>query len=175
KYTAFITIAAQHQKAIPTTTRKEYIGTNNLTFMGLPDARPGNPFSGFGTSSLVGNVRPVSATNPNGTPGGFSSLAGCATANLDEDGFCRWDIKDYLQIQPKTQNINVLGKAAYQINDTTQAYAKLSYFQSKVTTQFTPQAFRTTWYNTSTGSVISSANIYLPVGHPDNPYASNQV
>ena len=175
KYNAFITIDGQHQQAIDTTNRKQYIGTNNLTFMGLPDARPGNPLSGFGSSSLVGNVRPVIASNPNGTPGAFSSLPGCATSNVDEDGFCRWDLKDYLQIQPKTQNINVLGKGTYQVNDTTQAYAELSYFQSKVSTQFTPQAFRTTWYNTSTASVISSANIYLPAGHPDNPFGGNEV
>jgi iron complex outermembrane receptor protein len=175
RYNAFITVDGQHQQAISTNNRKQYIGTNNLTFMGLPDARPGNPLSGFGSSSLVGNVRPVFASDPNGTPGVYSSLPGCAPGNVDDQGFCRWDVKDYLQIQPKTQNINVLGKAAYQINDTTQAYAELSYFQSKVTTQFTPQAFRTTWYNTSTSSVISSANIYLPVGHPDNPFPSDQV
>jgi iron complex outermembrane receptor protein len=175
KYNAFITIDGQHQQAIATNNRKDYIGTNNLTFMGLPDARPGNPYAGYGSSSLIGNVRPVSATNPNGTGGAISSLAGCAQGNLDEDGFCRWEPKDYLQIQPKTQNINVLGKATYQVSDTTQAYAELSFFQSKVSTQFTPQDFRTTWYNTSTSSVLDSTNIYLPVGHPDNPFGNNQV
>src|SRR5689334_9311945 len=76
KYNAFITVDGQHTQAIPTTNRKQYIGTNDLTFMGLPDARQGNPFSGFGSSSLVGNVRPVSASNPNGTPGAFQSLPG---------------------------------------------------------------------------------------------------
>jgi len=175
RYNAFITIDGRHQDAIPTTNRRQYVGTNDLTFMGLPDARPGNPFSGYGSSSLVGNVRPVSGPNPNGPAGDFQSLPGCAPSNVDADGFCRWDIKDYLSIQPKSENINVLAKGTYQINDTTQAYAEFSYFQSKVSTQFTPQAFRTTWYNTSAQSVISSANIYLPVGHPDNPFsASNQ-
>jgi len=175
KYNAFITIDGQHQQAIATNNRRDYIGTNNLTFMGLPDARPGNPFSGFGSSSFVGNVRPVNASNTNGPAGSFTVLGGCAPSNVDEDGFCRWDTKDYLQIQPKTQNINVLGKGTYQINDTTQVYAELSYFQSKVNTQFTPQGFRTTWYNTSTSSVIDSTNIYLPVAHPDNPFGANQV
>jgi iron complex outermembrane receptor protein len=141
--------------------------------MGLPDARAGNPFSGYGSSSLVGNVRPVNAPNPNGTPGDFQSLPGCPANLVDNEGFCRWDIKDYLQIQPETQNINVLAKGAYQINDTTQAYAEFSFFQSKVNTTFTPQPFRTTWYNTSTQNVISSANIYLPIGHPDNPFSAN--
>ena len=176
RYNAFITIDGRHQDSIPTTNRRKYVGTNDLTFMGLPDARPGNPFSGYGSSSLVGNVRPVVGPNPNGPAGDFQSLPGCAASNVDADGFCRWDIKDYLSIQPKTENINVLAKGTYQINDTTQAYAEFSYFQSKVSTQFTPQAFRTTWYNTSTQSVISSANIYLPVGHPDNPFSgTNQV
>ena len=81
KYNAFITIDGQHQQAIATNNRRGYIGTNNLTFMGLPDARLGNPYSGFGSSSLVGNVAPLSASNPNGTPGAISSLAGC-TASL---------------------------------------------------------------------------------------------
>ena len=176
RYNAFITVDGQSQRAIPTSNRRQYVGTNNLEFMGLPDARPGNPFSGFGTSSLVGNVRPVSAENPNGTPSAFQTLPGCAAASVDADGFCRWEVKDYLQIQPKTENVNVLAKGTYQINDTTQAYAEFGYFQSKVSTQFTPQAVRSTWYNTAGSTVISSANIYLPVGHPDNPFsATNQV
>lgn len=175
-YNAFITVDGQKQNAIATNNRKQYIGTNDLTFMGLPDARPGNPLSGYGSSSLVGNVRPVSASNPNGTAGSFLSLPGCPPQNVDSDGFCRWDVKDYLQIQPETQNINVLAKGTYQVNDTTQAYAEFSFFQSKVDTQFTPQALRSTWYNTAGSTVISSANIYLPVGHPDNPFSSsNQV
>ena len=176
RYNAFITVDGQSQRAIPTNNRRQYIGTNNLEFMGLPDARPGNPLSGFGTSSLTGNVRPVNASNPNGTPSAFQPLPGCAAASVDADGFCRWEVKDYLQIQPKTENINVLAKGTYQINETTQAYAEFGYFQSKVSTQFTPQAVRSTWYNTAGSTVISSANIYLPVGHPDNPFsANNQV
>ena len=176
KYNAFITVDGQSQRAIATNNRRQYIGTNNLEFMGLPDARPGNPFSGFGSSSLVGNVRPVNAANPNGTPSAFQPLPGCAASAVDADGFCRWEVKDYLQIQPKTENINVLAKGTYQINDTTQAYAEFGYFQSKVSTQFTPQAVRSTWYNTAGSTVISSANIYLPLGHPDNPFSvNNQV
>jgi len=176
KYNAFITVDGQSQRAIPTNNRRQYVGTNNLEFMGLPDARPGNPLSGFGTSSLVGNVRPVNAENPNGTPSAFQPLPGCPAAAVDSDGFCRWEVKDYLQIQPKTENINVLAKGTYQINETTQAYAEFSYFQSKVSTQFTPQAVRSTWYNTAGSTVISSANIYLPLGHPDNPFSvNNQV
>ena len=173
RYNAFITIDGQSQRAIATNNRRQYVGTNNLEFMGLPDARPGNPFSGFGSSSLTGNVRPVAASNPNGTAGAFQPLPGCATGNVDADGFCRWDVKDYLQIQPKTENLNVLAKGAYQIDATTQAYAEFSYFQSKVTAAFTPQGVRSTWYNTAGQTVISSTNIYLPVGHPDNPFSAN--
>ncbi len=112
RYNAFITIDGQSQRAIATNNRRQYVGSNNLEFMGLPDARPGNPLSGFATSSLVGNVRPVAATNPNDTPGAFQSLPGCAAGNVDADGFCRWEVKDWLQIQPKTENLNVLAKGA---------------------------------------------------------------
>jgi iron complex outermembrane receptor protein len=176
RYNAFITIDGQKQNSIPTSNRRQYVGTNDLTFMGLPDSRPGNPLSGYGTASLVGNVRPVNSLNPNGPAGAYQSLPGCAAANMDDQGFCRWDTKDYLQIQPTTENINVLAKGAYQINATTQAYAEFSYFQSKVTTSFTPQGVRSTWYNTAGSTVVSSSNIYLPVGHPDNPFnADDQV
>jgi iron complex outermembrane receptor protein len=123
KYNAFITIDGQHQQAIATNNRKDYIGHQQPDVHGAAGRAARQSVLGFGSSSLVGNVQPVIATNPNGTGGAFSSLPGCAPGNVDEDGFCRWDVKDYLQIQPKTQNINVLGKAAYQINDTTQAYA----------------------------------------------------
>ncbi len=176
RYNVFLTIDGQKQDAIPMNKGRQYIGTNNLTFMGLDDMRQGNPFSGFGMSSLLGNVRPVAAANPNGPPGPFQSLPGnCAAANQDGQ-FCRWDVKDYTDMLPHIERFNVFAHGSYNFGDSIQGYADLSLFQVKTQIRDHPIPTRGTWYDPSTMSVQSSLNIYLPVGHPDNPFsANNQV
>ena len=114
---------------------RQYIGTNNLTFMGLDDMRQGNPFSGFGPASLLGNVRPVAAANPNGAPGPFQSLPGtCAAANQDGP-FCRWDVKDYTDMQPQIERFNVFAHGSYNFGNSIQGYADLSLFRVKTETE----------------------------------------
>jgi iron complex outermembrane recepter protein len=176
RYNAFLTIDAQKQEAIPMNKGRQYIGTNNLTFMGLDDMRQGNPFSGFGSSSLLGNVRPVAASDPNGTPGPYRSLPGnCAAANQD-GSFCRWDVKDYTDMQPQIERFNAFAHGAYNFGNSIQGYADVSLFQVTTETRNRPIGSRFTWYDPATMSVVSSLNIYLPVGHPDNPFsANNQV
>jgi iron complex outermembrane receptor protein len=129
RYNAFITLDFQKQEASPMNKGRQYVGTNDLRFMGLPDARAGNPNSGFFAASLLGNVAPVSASDPNGPAGDFQSLPGaCAPANQDH-GFCRWDIKDYLDILPSIERANVFARGMYNVTDSIQAYTELSYFQ----------------------------------------------
>jgi len=151
---------------------KDYIGTNNLEFMGLQDQRLGNTV--LGTSSLLGNVRPVNPLT-GGSPGAFQSLPGFCAPENQSNGFCQYDVKDYLDIIPQIERFNVFARGQYNFTDTLTGYTELSYFDVKTNTRNTPTGTRANWYDPSTVSIKSSVNIFLPVGHPDNPFsAQNQ-
>jgi iron complex outermembrane receptor protein len=176
RYNAYVTFDYQKQDAIPMNKGRQYIGTNDLRSMGKLDARPGNPLAGFGNPSTLGNVQPVSASDPNGTPGDYRSLPGACPAANQDSGFCRWEPKDYLDITPSIERINVLARGAYNLTDTIQAFTELSYFEVKTTLHGVPISTRETWFVPATLSFNSTQNIYLPVGHPDNPFsADNEV
>jgi len=175
RYNFFLTVDAQKQEEMPSTNRRQYIGTTNLEFMGLPDTRPGNPPLGWGTTSPLGNVRPVAGNNLTGPLlGGYQSLPGPCAPENQSDGFCKWDTKQFLAVQPEVQKINVFGRGTFNFTDTIQGYAELSWFQSKVDSTISPNPLRATWPDVANLSVVSSLNqINLPVGHPDNPFAAN--
>ncbi len=167
KYNAYITFDYQKQEANPMNKGKDYIGTNNLTFMGLEDQRLGD--TRYGTSSLVGNVRPVNPVT-GGSPGAFQSLPGACAPGNQSNGFCLYDVKDFLDIQPKVERTNVFARASYNFTDTVQGYTELSYFNVKTFARNTPTGARANWYDPSTVTIQSSTGIFLPVGHPDNPF-----
>ncbi len=176
RYNFFVTVDAQKQEEMPSTNRPKYIGTTNLEFMGLPDTRPGNPPLGWGTTSPLGNVRPVAGNNLTGpTLGPYQSLPGYCPPENQSDGFCKWETKDYLAVQPEVQKINVFGRGTYNFTPDIQGYTELSWFQSKVDTTISPNPLRVTaWPDVANLSVLSSLNtINLPVGHPDNPFSAN--
>lgn len=179
RYNLFVTLDAQRQEAYASSRGRDYVGSNDLRFMGLPDARPGSPTSLFNSaSSILGNVRPVAAGNPSGSAGAFRSLPGdCAPASQDGP-FCRWERKDFTDLQPAIDRFNAFARGTYRVADSIEAYAELSYFEVRTDTRAPPIQVRATWYDPSTQSIRSSSitNIYLPVGHPDNPFsANNQV
>lgn len=176
RYNFFVTFDAQKQEEMPSTNRRQYIGTTNLEFMGLPDTRPGNPPLGWGTTSPLGNVRPVAGNNLTGpTQGPYQSLPGYCAPENQSDGFCKWETKDYLAVQPEVQKINLFGRGTYQFTPDIQGYTELSWFQSKVDTTISPNPLRVTaWPDVANLSVLSSlTTINLPVGHPDNPFSAN--
>ena len=76
RYNAYVTFDYQKQDAYPMNKGRQYVGTNDLRFMGLPDARAGNPESGFFQWGLLSNVAPVDASDPNGTAGRLPVAAG---------------------------------------------------------------------------------------------------
>ncbi len=170
RYNAYLTLDYQKQKAMPSTNRRDYIATTNLEFMGLPDTRPGNPPLGWGTTSPLGNVRPIS---PSGALGAYQSLPGACPPGSQSDGFCKWEPKDYTDIQPETEKINVFARGSYNFTDSITGYAELSWFQSKVDTTISPNPLRSTWAKVSDYSIVSSlSTINLPATHPDNPFGA---
>jgi len=176
RYNAYVAVEYQAQDANPMSAGRRYVGTNDLRFMGKPDTRPGNPLTGYGDTSLLGNVQPVAAATPDGTAGAFQSLPGACAPQSADDGFCRWDLKDYLDISPRVERFNVLARASYDLTNAARAYAELSYFSARTEVRNPPPSPRATWYDPSTTSMRSSLDIFLPVGHPDNPFSdSDQV
>ncbi|MFO1317813.1 MAG: TonB-dependent receptor [Burkholderiales bacterium] len=176
KYNAFITLDYQKMDAYPANQMRDYAGTNDLRFMGYQDQRGGSPVSGFTSTNLWGVVRPVNPAT-GGSPGAFKQLPGCPASSLDDNGYCRWEQKDYVDVNPETERFNVYARGAYNFTPDMQGYAELSYFQVKTDTRNSPQASRTQWYNPAnpTNPVIFSTNVFMPVGHPDNPFnATNQ-
>jgi iron complex outermembrane recepter protein len=174
KYNVFFSLDAQKQDAMPVNNRRDYVGTNDLRFMGLPDTRPGNPLSGYGTTSPLGNVRPVNPLT-GGSPGDYQSLPGYCPPGNQDSGFCRWEVKDYVDQQPQIDRFNAFLRGTYNFSDAVQGYTELSYFQVKTDTRFTPTAPRAQWYDPSTNNIKSTANIFLPVAHPDNPFTAQNL
>jgi iron complex outermembrane receptor protein len=178
RYNVFVTLDAQKQKAIPATAGRDYAGTNDLRFMGLADLRAGaGPNAGVQPQSLLGNVAPVNAANPLGPPAApFRSLPGpCAPQDLN-NGFCRWETKRYTDLLPDVERYNVFARGTYQFADGVQAYGEASYFHVSTGIRGQPLVVNGVWSDPSTDSVRSTRTIFLPVGHPDNPFsANNQV
>ena len=167
RYNAFVSFDYQKQDANPVNKAKAYIGSNNLTFMGLADQRLGDTH--YGTSSLIGNVRPVNPVTGGG-PGAFQSLPGTCAPGNQSGQFCLYDPKDFVDLQPQVERMNIFARGSYNFTATTQGYAELSYFDVKTKTRNTPTGTRANWYDPSTVTIQSSVNIFLPVGHPDNPF-----
>ena len=175
KFNVYMTIDAQKQDANPANKGRQYNGSNNLEFMGLGDTRPGaSPIdpNSVGSSSIVGNVRPVNPVT-GGSAGAFQSLPGYCAPGNQTGQFCRYELKDYVDIQPKVERFNVFLRGSYNFTDTIQGYTELSYFDVKTHTRNTPTGTRANWYNPANNTIQSSVNIRLPVGHPDNPFSAN--
>jgi iron complex outermembrane receptor protein len=173
KYNAFVSVDYQKQDAYAANKSRDYMGSNDLRSLGWWDQRLGNP-TVIGTNSLLGNVRPVSASG--GTLlGGYQSLPGACDPVNQSGNFCLWEPKDYVDLIPEIERFNVYARGQYNFTNAMQAYTELSYFQVKTDTRNTPTAMRGSWFNPANTSIVSSNNIFLPVGHPDNPFVNQNA
>ena len=111
KYNVFITLDGQHQDAIDYSESKSYIGTHNLDRSSALIS-PGTlgPQSGSACRRRASSAT-SGRSHPNGTAA-VSVAAGLRSRATWSDGLCAWDLKDFLQIEPKTEKLNVLRHAA---------------------------------------------------------------
>jgi len=173
KYNAFISFDYQKQDAYPSNQARSYMGSNDLTGQGFGDQRLGNP-NVLGTTTLLGNVRPVNPAT-GGSPGAFQSLPGACPSGVLSDGFCLWEPKDWSDLTPEIERMNIYARGSYNFSATTQGYAEASLFSVKTETRNTPTGTRANWYNPANNTIASSVNIFMAPGHPDNPFgASNR-
>ena len=126
--------------------------------MGLPDVRSGNP----GTSSTLGNVRPVAGQSGRPVSRSARSLPGMPTLARQQH---HWDRLDYTDLQPRIERFNAFARGTYQVDDSTQAYAELSWFRVATDTRNQPSPTRAAWYDPATQSARCVAQ-HLPAGRP---------
>jgi iron complex outermembrane receptor protein len=169
RFNAFVNLEVAGRDAIEQKGRPAYLGTNDLRPFGWQDQRPGNPNTAWGATSPLLNARPVDPVT-GGSPGAYVPPGGCAPGTEDDQHFCRWSIVDWTQIQPEVSRANLLGKLTYLFSDAAEMYAEAGYFTTTTKTQSTPAGSSSTWVNVRDLEVVSSANVFLPVGHPDNPF-----
>ena len=173
RFNVFGNIELSSRQSIVQSARGNHVGTDDLRSQGWQDARLGNPLDPFsGASSIVGNVRPVDPATglPTGGVGTYQSLGGCAPANVDADGYCRWSVTPYSEIQPEVKRANALGRFTYMFGDSLEAYGEAALLTTKTKTMTTPTGNSSTWANVRDLAVVTSTLDFLPVGHPDNPF-----
>jgi iron complex outermembrane receptor protein len=176
KYNVFLSLDYQKQDAVASNTGKDYIGSNDYRSFGGIDNRVGDVLTTGTTTSLLGNVRRVTATGA-AIPGDATlhSLGGACPSGAISNGYCLWEPLDWTDITPEIERFNAYARGQYNFTPNVQAYTELSYFSVETKTRNTPTGTRANWYDPSTNTLASSVNIYLPVGHPDNPFsAANQ-
>ena len=93
------------------------------------------------------------------------------------DGFCKWETKDYLPIQPETQNDQRVRQGRVQLHDRHPGVrrALVVPVQARHRRSRRTRSALDAWHGRLRAvPCMSSLNtIYLPVGHPDNPFAAN--
>jgi iron complex outermembrane receptor protein len=181
KYNAFVTLEAAKSGRIRQDTRDSYLGTNKLDTvpetLGYYDQRLGgiNPTTQLPfRQTPFGTIRPFNPATGAGL-GPFQPVGGpgvCAQGFNAATGACYFDQIVYSEIQPQVDRVNLFGRASFELGSNLLAFAEAGIFRTKTKTVSTPQGVASVWGDLSANSVISSAGITLPVGHPDNPFSS---
>jgi iron complex outermembrane receptor protein len=166
-YNAYFSAEWEQDQAIPLKDRSYPFNSTNLTAIGGPDLRIGNPANFNGSS--VGTVTPAGPT-PGGNPTGlFQPLGPCTsgTESITVPGsgtYCAQDAAyQYGHVQQYSNKDGLYGRFTYKFNDTTKAYAAVSYYQSVVHELGTPPQIQSSVPN-------NTDNIQLPPGNPSNPF-----
>jgi iron complex outermembrane receptor protein len=182
-YNAYFSAEWEQDQAIPLSDRSYPFNSSNFTGIGGTDLRNGNPnhFNG----STVGSVAP-GGTTPGATTatGPFQPLGPCTggTQLVTVPGtgpgtgsYCAQNQASFLDAQPYTNKGGLYGRYTFKFNDTTKAYASLSYDESKLIGVNQPNQIQTS-------VPVNTNNIELPpvlttgpnAGqlNPNNPYAA---
>lgn len=190
KYNIFLNVDAKKQNKINQSNRDDYIGQADARPWGGRDQRAGpTTSSNTGGSSFLGTVRPVSATGGTIPGRGIQNLAGtCDPINQDltggssndnARGGCLWDPVKFATVQPETQNINLFMRGTLSLNENTQAYSEIGVFNSTAKTQTTPSGLTGAGFDLVNARVNNTGTgpnqLLLPIGHPDNPFATNRA
>ena len=164
-YNAYFSAEWEQDQAIKLKDRSFPFNSTNLTSIGGPDLRIGNPANFNGSS--VGSVAP-GGSSPGGTAGLYQPLGPCTGGTQLETNasgsYCAQDAAyQYGHAQQYSNKDGLYGRFTYKFNDTTKAYAAVSYYQSVVHELGTPPQIQTSVPN-------NTDSIQLPPGNPSNPF-----
>jgi iron complex outermembrane recepter protein len=182
RYNLFVTAETSRDDAIAQSTRRSFLGTEDLRAFGFFDNRRGALAAGrgvFGGVPPIDSVMNYSTSTPYGGvtnplfPSGTRNriqLLPCPEKNIY--GNCIFSVMDYNQIQPDSKRTNVFARGAVQFTDNAQGYLELGWFNSKIDSIGTPGGVNDGGvFNPSDplNPVTAAHNPMLPANHPDNP------
>ncbi|MBC9032469.1 TonB-dependent receptor [Sphingomonas sp. JC676] len=185
-WNAYLNFEYQRDTNISLSDRGFPYNTQDLRSIGGVNRAPGRP--GTNNGSIYAVVRPGHLADPadplSGIPDGVAQVlnpAGCGalattvvapgTSTATSGTFCQQDLNVYGDLQPSQIRAGVTGRVTVKINDTSTAYASVSYFADKVSAALPPRQIRST-------VPINTNGITLPVLlangqlNPNNPFAS---
>jgi iron complex outermembrane receptor protein len=165
-YNAYASVEWEQDQPIPLRDRSYPFNSSNYTGIGGNDLRWGNPANNQG--STVGSVTPAGAT-PGGAATGLTQPLGACTGNMQlvttsTGSYCAQDQnKQYGYAAQYSNRVGVYGRFTYKFNDTTKAYASLSYDENKTVINGLPAQIQS-------GVPNNTNTIQLQPGNPSNPF-----
>ncbi|HTV85116.1 MAG TPA: TonB-dependent receptor [Dyella sp.] len=170
-YNAYLSAEWEQDQAIPLRSRSYPFNSANLTGIGGPDLRNGNPLNTNG--STVGTVAPAGTTAGGAATGPFQPLGPCVDGTQLETvpgtgpntgSYCALDQQNqYGYAQQFTNRGGLYGRFTFKFSDNTKAYASLSYYESQLHSNGFPAQIQSSVPN-------NTDNIELPPGNPSNPF-----
>jgi iron complex outermembrane recepter protein len=186
-FNAYVSFEYQSDNAIGVGQRGFPYNTNDYTSFGGVNVHP-NP--DIGSGSIYGSVTPGTLGTPGNVltgvpnPGAVSqplvrcpSTAPQRTSAASGNVYCDQNQLLYQTDQPPTERIGLSGRITAQINDSTQAYVHVSYYQNKSNFAGLPPAQIQTTVPNLTTTIALPATIPGPGGlgtilNPNNPFAA---
>ena len=175
RYNAYVTFDYQKQEAVPDEQGQGlHRDQQPDVHVAARTSARASPRWGSATRAANGVVRPVEPDDRSLVGGGpYSTLprTNCDPANI-VNGFCRYERQGLSRHHAGDRAVQrVRPRQRSTSRRQIQGYAELSYFQVKTDYARTrPRTARSTWYNPARITINDSTNIFLPVGHPDNPF-----
>jgi iron complex outermembrane recepter protein len=175
KYNVFVSLEASQQKHIMSTDRG-FIGADDLTQFGFYDTTNGAPRPWIGAGPSANSPYGVIRANPDNASGARLNLSPCPV--VGSNGLCRFNTKEFLEVQPAIDRLNLFGRGTLQFSPTLQAYVEIGLFNTKSKSIGLLGANNDGGiYNPSTpdAPVLVHPRMNLPAGHPDNPLGADRL
>jgi iron complex outermembrane recepter protein len=179
RYNAYFSAEWEQDQPIRNSQRGFPLNTQDLTSIGGQNNNWGNPALNLG--SIYGSVAPGILTIPgnllSGQPTGpYLPLrpcgAGTITVTNTAGTYCEQNATaDYGYIQQYQNKGGVYGRYTYQLNDTTKAYASLSYFENRTDVIGLPQQIQSSVPN-NTDAIALPPTLANGQLNPNDPFAS---
>lgn len=160
KWNFFFNVEARDQESLRPTDRA-WTTTGNLITFGNQTRRSINAYPG--------NFQARTGTSPGFT--GTVPVPGCPSTSI-LGGVCRLnEVSSWLTTVPENERKSAFGRFTWELGGGHSLSAEAGYMENQTYITSTP-TFPTSWLRATDLSLQSITPIILPVGHPNNPYAT---